>query len=208
MRTIPVVFALLVLATLFVSKTLTIQVHPKNLANVGTFVTSLASSSALGEQIRAQVFTLRRQAESKLFTDKDKKVDIALDNAKKDIQHLNEVIDKTADIETLKPSVTLLLGSLQSLTQATGDITVEQLAYLKPTIADIFADADTALEIMKSKGVAIEEFKARLAAATNNIEKYVGKLGEVAGAEDDKAKQSPTPAPQREEPAFSIPLKF
>ncbi|MBI3255711.1 MAG: hypothetical protein HYZ63_01955 [Candidatus Andersenbacteria bacterium] len=208
MRTIPLLLIILVVATLFVSKTLTVQVHPANIANVGRWVASVASNNAIGEQLRAQVFKLRRQGESKLFNSKDQKVDIALSNAKKDLEHLNEIADKTSDLDILKPSVELLLESLNSLTASTKDITVDRLATLKPDMAKVFADADTAFEVMKSKGVSVDEFKTKLAGAVTDIEAYIGKLGQVAGAEDDKAKDSPTPVPQREEPAFSIPLKF
>jgi len=206
MRTIPLLLIILVVATLFVSKTLTVQVHPANIANVGRWVASVASNNAIGEQLRAQVFKLRRQGESKLFNSKDQKVDIALSNAKKDLDHLNEVVDKTSDLDTLKPSVELLLESLNNLTASTKDITVDRLTSVKPDIAKIFADAETAFEVMKSKGVSVDEFKTILANAITDIEEYVGKLGQVAGAEDDKT--TPTPVPQREEPAFSIPLKF
>jgi hypothetical protein len=206
MRTIPLLFIILVIATLFVSGTISVQFHPKNLANVGTWVANLASSNSWGEQLRAQVFKLRRQGESKLFNSKDQKVDIALSNAQKDLTHLNEVADKTSDADTLKPSTELLLESLNALTTATKDITVERLTQVKPDIAKLFADANTSLEVIKSKGVDVEEYKTKLASVSKDIEGYIGKLGQVAGAEDEKT--SPTPVPQREEPVFSIPLKF
>ncbi len=205
MRIIPLVFIILIVATLFVSGTISVQVHPGNIANVGKWVASAFSGNSLGEQLRAQVFKLRRQGESKLFNSKDQKVDIAISNAKKDLEHLDEVIDKTSDSETIKPSVDLLLESLDSLTASTKDITVDRLAQVKPDIAKLFANADTTIEIIKSKGINVDEFKTKLASTASNIERYIGKLGQVAGVEDSK-KATPTPKP--EEPAFSIPLKF
>lgn len=205
MRTIPLIVLILIMATLFVSGTISVQVHPGNLANVGKWVAGAFSGNSLGEQLRARVFKLRRQGESKLFNSKDQKVDIAISNTKKDLEHLDEVIDKAPDIETIKPSVDLLLESLNSLTASTKDITVDRLTQLKPDIAKLFANAETTIEIIKSKGINVDEFKTKLATITSDIEGYIGKLGQVAGTEDDK-KATPTPKP--EEPVFSIPLKF
>lgn len=191
------------IAVALVSGTITLQFHPDRLAGVGEFALASIGNRGITEQIRAQALTLKRQGEQYLFRDKAQQANIALSNAQSDVQHLADVVDKKADLSVVTPAANLAIESLNKLTEATKNITVDTLTQMKPDIAKIFAEANLNLEILQSKGVAVDDLKTKVAQATAAMETYIGSLkGEVAGTQDQ---EQPTPTPT---PKATIPLKF
>lgn len=194
------------IAVALVSGTVSLEFHPDKLATLGNWAVGQFSSFAATESIRDQFIAWQRQAEGYLFKDKTHTIDIALKNAQADAKHLSELSDKTSDSKTLEPATKLLMGSLTSLSAATKDVSVDRSIELKPEISKVFADSSITLEVIKSKGVVIDNIVSQLASITDTIQKYIGKLGQVAGVED-VATPTPKPTPTNT-PKATIPIRF
>lgn len=196
MKNVTVALIVGFIAVGIVSGTLTVQFHADRLSGIGTWALAAAGNYSVVEQARALAITWERKGEAYVMKDKNKSVDVALAYAKSDLQHVSAVAEKASDVKTLAPAVTLLLDSLDKLTGATKDITVDKLAQVKPDISKVFADTKLELDVIESKGVTVADFKDRFLAVGQNMEGYIGSLhiGQVAGT-DSKNKATATVAP-------------
>ncbi|MEX0650342.1 MAG: hypothetical protein WD200_05045 [Candidatus Andersenbacteria bacterium] len=208
MSKITLLVGVAVLAALFFSGVIKIELQPDKLATVPGTVQNLVSDGGLLTSTKNKIISWKRKAELYLADSNTNKMELAMKYTEVDTQSLTELLDKKENPDVIISTAELLLGSVENMKEFAQQLSDEELVALQDQANLIVQKTSTVLSELEKIQKDYGEYEERLADITSSLQGSLGEPqqseGEVAGSIDKQENSAPnlaTPTPQ-------IPLKF